>query len=122
MIEEYKRIVSNKTIGINEYQNFTPSTFVVERKEIGNRLAYLFAGLAAEGGEVAGNYAKYCRDDFGIEELTARTEKELGDVMYFTAKLAHELGLSLEEIMFNNRAKLQDRQKRNVLKGDGDNR
>ena len=79
-------------ITIQEYQDFTPTTFIVERKEIGNRLAYLYSGLAAEGGEVAGNYAKYCRNDFDIEELTTRTEKELGDVMYFVAKLAHELG------------------------------
>ena len=109
-------------ITVKEYQDFTPTTFIVKRKELGSRLAYLFSGLAAEGGEVAGNYAKYCRSDFGIEELTARTEKELGDVMYFVAKLAHELGLSLEEIMFNNRAKLLDRLERNKLQGDGDNR
>ena len=107
-------------ITIKEYQEFTPKTFLVPESYIDSRLSYLFAGLAAEAGEVAGNYAKFCREDFGMEELTVRSWKELGDVLYFTFQLANMLGLDIEDILAANKTKLVDRLARNVIKGDGE--
>lgn len=106
-------------ITIKEYQQFTPKTFIVPPEKA---LTYLFTGLAAEAGEVAGVYAKYVRKDFDVEVMTERVEKELGDVLYFVFQLANQLGLKVEDILIANKVKLEDRLSRNVLKGDGDNR
>jgi NTP pyrophosphatase (non-canonical NTP hydrolase) len=105
-------------ITIREYSDFTPTTFIVPDYQVDATFAYLFSGLAAEGGEVAGNYAKYCRGDFQLDELRNRTFKELGDVMYFVTQLANELNINLEDVMLNNMEKLKARLKANKIKGD----
>ena len=110
------------SITLQEYRDFTPTTFIVPSALVDAQYAYLFAGLAAEAGEVAGNYAKYCRGDFEKADLKLRTKKELGDVLYFTFQLATTLGFSIEEILETNRDKLQDRMNKNKIKGDGENR
>lgn len=110
------------SITIRSYQDFTPSTFIVPDNPVSTQDTYLFCGLVAEAGEVAGNYAKYCRGDFNSEELTFRTKKELGDVLYFVFQLATQLGLDVEDILEENKAKLQDRLNRGKIKGDGETR
>lgn len=112
-------IMSRSKITIEEYQKFTPTTFIVRDR---NALPYLFTGLVAEAGEVAGVYAKYLRDDYSGEELAEKVEKELGDVLYFVFQLATQMGMDVGNILARNRAKLEDRRKRNVLQGNGDNR
>jgi NTP pyrophosphatase (non-canonical NTP hydrolase) len=105
----------DEKITLKEYQEFTPTTFIVPEYEVDAVYAYLFSGLAAEGGEVAGNYAKYCRGDFGLDELRNRTSKELGDVMYFVTQLANELGFQLEDILIENKFKLTERMNKNKI-------
>lgn len=104
---------------IEQYQEFTPSTFLVSKEAT---LPYLYAGLPAEAGEVAGNYAKFVRGDFGEEELKTRTIKELGDVMYFVSQLCNYWDMTIEELVTINRLKLEGRRDRGTLQGDGDNR
>jgi NTP pyrophosphatase (non-canonical NTP hydrolase) len=48
--------------------------------------------------------------------------KELGDVLWYIANLAEDLGYDLAEIADMNLEKLADRANRNVIKGSGDNR
>lgn len=81
-------------------------------------------GIAGEAGEVLEKWKKivaYKEGHISSEDL-AELKKELGDVVWYIAVLADSLGLSFEEVMQLNVKKLQDRQKRNVIKGAGDNR
>jgi NTP pyrophosphatase (non-canonical NTP hydrolase) len=81
-------------------------------------------GIAGEAGEVvekwkkAVAYRKGKFDDSQFEDF----KKEFADVIWYIAVLAESLDLSLDEIMQQNVAKLADRQKRDVIKGSGDNR
>jgi NTP pyrophosphatase (non-canonical NTP hydrolase) len=48
--------------------------------------------------------------------------KELGDILWFVACVAHHNGFDLSDIAAANLAKLADRQRRGVIGGSGDNR
>ena len=48
--------------------------------------------------------------------------KELGDVMWYVSAICDELGVSMEDVARTNIKKLEDRQQRGVLGGNGDNR
>ena len=87
-------------------------------------LAYPALGLAGEAGEVAEHAKKAIRDDGGeiSDERRAAMAKELGDVLWYVAQLASELGLELDEIAQGNLEKLLSRQRRGVLSGSGDER
>ncbi len=81
-------------------------------------------GIAGEAGEVLEKWKKILVYQGGKVSDTDILEikKELGDVVWYVAVLAHSLGLSFEEVIKLNTEKLKDRQKRNVIKGAGDNR
>ena len=81
---------------------------------------YLIAGLTGEVGELASIFAKHWRGDGDLNPDHAAAE--LGDVLWFVAMLADELGCNLSAIAQGNLDKLSDRQQRGKLKGSGDNR
>ena len=81
---------------------------------------YLIAGLAGEVGELASIFAKHWRGDGDLNHDHATAE--LGDVLWFVAMLAKELGYDLSDVAQNNLNKLADRANRGKLKGNGDNR
>ena len=83
-------------------------------------IEYCVMNLAAEAGEVAGIFAKARRDDKVIDKENLC--KELGDVCWQVAAVAHLSGLTLTEILEANLQKLQKRQSRGTLTGSGDNR
>lgn len=94
----------------------------------GENLIYPSLGLTGEAGEAADKVKKYWRN-FGFtkgKELTqdqrAELVKEIGDVLWYIAAIASELGYSLEHVAEMNIAKLKDRQTRGVIKSEGDNR
>jgi NTP pyrophosphatase (non-canonical NTP hydrolase) len=106
---------------LSEYQRLSRRTAEYPREAW---LAYPALGLAGEAGEVAEHAKKAIRDDGGSvgEERKAAMSKELGDVLWYVAQLATELGLDLNEVAEQNLEKLLSRQRRGVLSGDGDDR
>jgi NTP pyrophosphatase (non-canonical NTP hydrolase) len=85
---------------------------------------YFVLGVAGEAGELAEQVKKYHRDDDGqlLMERRQAMIKELGDVMWYIAVMAHRLDLSLEEVALLNLEKLADRAARGKIKGSGDDR
>jgi NTP pyrophosphatase (non-canonical NTP hydrolase) len=81
-------------------------------------------GIAGEAGEVIEKWKKIVayKDGAISDEDLKDLAKELGDVVWYIAVFAHTLGLSFDEIINTNIAKLSDRKKRNVIRGAGDNR
>jgi NTP pyrophosphatase (non-canonical NTP hydrolase) len=84
------------------------------------RLVENALGLVGEAGEVAEKVKKYLRDDTKVNQK--EIVKELGDVLFYTTALANYFYSNLPEVMEVNMDKLNDRAKRGVIKGSGDNR
>ncbi len=101
-------------ITANEYQEKCKSTAIYPKKDA---IAYLSLGLVSEAGEVAGKVKKQIRDG-----TVSNVASEIGDVLWYAARLADELDLSLAEIAEENMMKLLDRKARGVIGGSGDNR
>lgn len=81
-------------------------------------------GIAGEAGEVIEKWKKIIayREGKITEEDLTEISKELGDVMWYIAVFADQLGLSLGDIAQQNADKLASRKARNSIKGQGDNR
>lgn len=105
-----------------EYQSASRKTAIYPRK--GKNFIYPTLGLSGETGEIAEKIKKILRDNKGVVDDDSRKElsKELGDVLWYMANLAVELGLNLEEIARENLSKLASRKRRGQLHGSGDNR
>lgn len=101
-----------------EYQEWTRETAVYPKHSLEARVTYCALGLGDETGEVLGKIKKWIRDGQDINLV----RKELGDVLWYLARLADECDFSLQEIVDENVDKLTDRKKRDVLKGNGDER
>ena len=83
------------------------------------KVIYPTLGLCGEAGEVAEKVKKQVRDgNFNRHEVA----KELGDVLWYLANLANDIGYSLSEVAVMNVDKLQSRKDRNVISGSGYNR
>lgn len=106
-------------VGVEGYHN----DHVTEARDWLN-MAYCSGKLNGEAGEIAEEVFKAFRDDHGEITLERREKllKELGDVMWYTARLSAELGFKLSDVMTANIKKLQDRKERGVLSGSGDER
>ena len=61
-------------------------------------VSYPALGLAEEAGEVAGKIAKMMRDEIPMQDQKQAIAAEMGDVLWMLAALAHDCGLSLQNI------------------------
>jgi NTP pyrophosphatase (non-canonical NTP hydrolase) len=105
----------------DDYQQTALRTAIYAER---HRIIYPALGLASEAGEVAGKIKKVLRDqegDFAKAPIEAIRD-ELGDVLWYVAVLAADLGLSLEQIAADNVAKLAARRQRGTIGGAGDHR
>lgn len=105
----------------NEYQDEAVDLAVYGS---GNAIIYPTLGLVGEAGEVADKVKKVLRDNNGdfTEAIKQELIKELGDVLWYIAALANDLGSNLEEVANTNLDKLHSRRDRGVIHGEGDNR
>lgn len=110
-------------LDLMSYQKWTDETAIYPDAGTGNlsELMYCTLGLCSEAGELA-NYTKKLYRDGDGKELRAKVEAELGDVLWYAARTAEALGVSLQDVMEANQAKLMSRKERDVLSGSGDNR
>lgn len=108
-------------MNLNEYQH-AANQFVAFPDSY--TITYPALGLASEAGEVCDKIKKAIRDrkSLSIAELPEMVAPELGDVLWYVAVLASNLGLELEDIAKANIDKLTDRKERDVIKGSGDDR
>ena len=106
---------------LNEYQKRALETAIYPSEA---KIAYPTLGLTGEAGEVADKVKKVIRDNNGnfSKERCLEIAKEVGDVLWYIANLANDLGYTLEEIGEMNIEKLSSRKERGVLNGNGDNR
>lgn len=106
-----------------EYQKQALTT-VLSTGDSFKDLLHWVLGLNGEAGEVAEKLKKIIRDKNGVitEEDKLEMAKELGDVLWYIAVFAHDLGVPLDDIAGANLAKLKSRKDRGKLSGSGDNR
>lgn len=109
-----------------DYEVATRNTAIYPESGTGsyNALVYVALGLTNEAGEVAGKLKKVWRDDGGIltDEKRDAIAAELGDVLWYLARAADELGIGFDVVAKDNLAKLSDRKARGVISGSGDTR
>lgn len=106
---------------LNEYQKLALETAIYP---VQYEIIYPALGMNGEAGEVADKVKKIIRDTNGIMSSDQRKSlaAECGDVLWYCATLANDLGYTLEEIGRMNHDKLKSRQLRGKLGGSGDNR
>lgn len=107
---------------LQEYQMMARETAVYPDKY---QILYPAMGMCGEAGEAMEKIKKAVRkggdqyrDHIDLDGLL----KELGDVLWYVANIAADVGVSLNTVAELNIEKLKDRAERDVLKGEGDNR
>jgi NTP pyrophosphatase (non-canonical NTP hydrolase) len=103
---------------LDEYQERAYDLALPTTKNI----TYMLLGVTNESGEAAGKLKKALRGDKKLAAITEDIAQELGDVLWYVSGAARVLGYSLDEIACMNLKKLEDRQLRGKLQGDGDER
>lgn len=108
-------------MNFNEYQERAKKTAVYPEK---HRIVYPALGLNGEAGEVAEKVKKVIRDNDGEISATERLGiiKEIGDVLWYAAALAGDLGIKLDDIAVTNIKKLEGRAESGTIHGSGDDR
>lgn len=122
-----------------EYETEAGKTAIYPGRGDQSGLLYIGLKMNGEAGEFAEHLGKAQRDD-GFNEyiftshhagevrrgLTEERRqlliKEVGDVLWYLAAAAHDLGTDLSTIAQMNVEKLRDRAARKALQGSGDNR
>jgi NTP pyrophosphatase (non-canonical NTP hydrolase) len=110
------RVVSTTTPTFDEYQQQAASTAVFTND------FYPIASLMVESAELADLFVKPMLRGDDTHQDNAKIVSEAGDVLWNLAVLLHGCNIRFSEVVDYNVAKLQDRQRRGVLKGNGGNR
>jgi NTP pyrophosphatase (non-canonical NTP hydrolase) len=126
-----RRIILSVAPTLNSYQDLAYETAMYPGQNSFEGLAYCLFKLAGECGEVSEKMGKNLRGRL-VEwnshpstwspEVRDALKKEIGDVLWYLGGVSKELGFTLQEVAEANLAKLEGRQERGVIHGDGDNR
>lgn len=108
-LDEYQEEASRTAIFPNELPEFL---------EVGQ--VYTVLGQSGETGEIDEKLKKAIRED--DEQYIEEMRDEVGDTLWYLSQVCEEFDWSLEDIAEDNLAKLQDRQERGQLTGEGDDR
>lgn len=110
---------------IDAYAKWTKELWVGPKEHVSDveldarNLAICTLGLSGETGEVVEHVKKLLRDG---TELGDDFKKEMGDILYYWARLCHAFDIKPSEIIDLNVKKLESRKARGVQRGSGDNR
>lgn len=107
---------------LDEYQDLAMDSAIYDPRFA---IVYPALKLSGEAGEVSEKIGKRLRDfdgDLTDPDWGDTVAMELGDVLWYIAALARDLGWTLEEIAEANLSKLASRMKRGVISGSGDDR
>jgi len=130
-------------MNFKEYQKATEET--ANYPSIGKIFIYPALGVNGEVGEladkvikilaklvkfhnsssaIAERMKKLMRDKNGIitEEEKEGVKKELGDILYYAARICTEFNIDLHDVATTNIEKLRSRKSRGKISGEGDNR
>ena len=116
------RLIITQVMTPDLYEKLARETAIFPKEKA---LEYLALGLTSEAGEVAGKVKKLIRDGEDVEGFELKKiaiAAEIGDVLWYCAMMAREVGVPLNTIMQENLEKLHSRKQRGTLKGSGDNR
>lgn len=108
---------------LDEYQEKTEQTAIYPSEFpdfVSAELVYVVLGYDGEAGEVVEKLKKAIRED--DSSYLDGLEDEVGDSLWYMARIAEELDVSLSEIAEKNLDKLLDRRERGALTGEGDER
>lgn len=93
---------------LDEYQRAAMRTTIHGRGAAGPQaLAWNALGVAGEAGEVADLIKKHVGHGHALDR--AKLTRELGDVLWYVAALAHDIGVDLSEVAAVNVEKLKAR-------------
>lgn len=106
----------------SDYHQATAITARFDGWPANQTLLYVALGLANEAGETAGEIKKAVRDDGG--EITPERRQavvdELGDVLWYAARVAESVGATLQDAAEANIDKVRRRLANDTLSGSGD--
>jgi len=118
----YDKVIISEVITPDLYEKLAGQTAIFPEDKA---LEYLALGMTSEAGEVAGKVKKLIRDGEDVEGFEMKKlaiASEIGDVLWYCAMMAKEVGVPLNDIMKENLKKLHGRKERGTLQGSGDNR
>ena len=116
----YDKVIISEVITPDLYENLAGQTAIFPKEKA---LEYLALGMTSEAGEVAGKVKKLIRDGEDVEGFELKKiaiASEIGDVLWYCAMMAKEVGVPLNDIMKENLKKLHSRKERGKLSGSGD--
>ena len=116
------KLFINELLTPDKYEDLAGQTAIFSKEKA---LEYLALGMTSEAGEVAGKVKKLIRDGDDVEGFEMKKiaiASEIGDVLWYCAMMAKEVGVPLNTIMQENLKKLHGRKERGTLQGSGDTR